>query len=99
MITGGTLFAMLLTRDEPKRATNLQVHGLDFADARDRFEWDSALVSSTYPIRHGGARFAAIGFLDGAVVTLVFSLFGTEAISAISLRTASNKERRRYEQG
>ncbi len=71
---------------------------MDFADARDRFDWETALILSTYPSRLGGKRLVAIGFLDGAMVTLVFSRLGTEAVSAISLRTASNKERRRYEQ-
>ena len=71
---------------------------LDFADARDRFEWETAIVGPTYASKHGGARFIAIGFLDGEMVSLIFSPLGTEAISAISLRPASNKERRRYDQ-
>ena len=87
---------MLMTWDQPKRETNLKAHGLDFADARDRFEWETALILPTYSSKHGGARFIATGFLDGAVVSLIFSLLGTEAISAISLRVASNKERKRY---
>lgn len=85
--------------DEVKRAANLRLHGYDFADARDRFEWRTALILPTYPSRRGGARFFAIGYLDGATVTLVFAPLGTEAISAISLRIASNRERRRYAEG
>ena len=77
---------------------NLRVHGLDFADARDRFDWETALVLPTYASRLGGSRFVATGFLGDDLVTLVFSPLGSEAISAISLRPASNKERRRYEQ-
>lgn len=91
---------MLIVWDEPKRQRNLQAppdgHGLDFADARDRFEWDTAMVWPTYPSRHGGGRFVAVGYLDGELVTLVFAPLGREAISAISLRTASNRERKRY---
>lgn len=83
--------------DEPKRESNFEDHSLDFADARDRFEWDSAVVGNTYPAKDGRARFLAIGFLDGDLVTLIFSALGTEAISAISLRPASKRERRRYD--
>ncbi len=90
---------MLMTWDDVKRATNLRVHRMDFADARDRFEWNTAMVSPTYASVRGGKRSVAVGFLDGALVTLVFAPLGTEAVSAISLRPASNMERRRYEQG
>lgn len=89
--------------DEAKRERNLlpepNGHAMDFADARDRFEWETALVLSTHPSRHGGGRRVAIGFLDGDLVTLVFAPLGSEAVSAISLRPASNRERRRYAQG
>ena len=86
--------------DEPKRERNRQPppvgHGLDFADARDRFAWDTAMIAPSHAAGHGGARFLAVGHLDGRLVTLVFSLLGTEAVSVISLRTASNRERRAY---
>jgi uncharacterized protein len=88
--------------DEAKREKNRWAppdgHGLDFADARDRFEWDTATISPSYAGRHGNARFTAVGYLDGKLVALTFSLLGTEAISAVSLRTASNRERRVYAQ-
>lgn len=83
--------------DEPKRQTNIATHGFDFADARDRFEWATARIARSYPSRRGGSRFIAVGYLDDSLVALVFSPLGTEAISAISLRPASRKERRRYE--
>ena len=87
--------------DEPKRLKNLKAppdgHGLDFADARDRFEWETASVGLA---KTSGSdrrlRFQAIGLLDGNCVTLIFSLLGTEAISAISLRPASGTERKLY---
>lgn len=93
---------MLVVWDEPKREKNRQApplgHGLDFADARDRFVWDAALIVSTYASGRGGERYMAIGFLDGSLVALTFSLLGHEAISVISLRTASNRERKAYAQ-
>ena len=71
---------------------------MDFVDACDRFEWRTAIVVRSHPGADGRERFAAIGLLDGQIVTLVFSLLGTEAVSAISLRPASRKERARYGQ-
>lgn len=88
--------------DERKRAINLRPepegHGLDFVDARDRFEWDSAIVVPTYPGPDGRTRFIAVGWLDGHLRALVFSPLGTEAVTAISLRPASRKERSLYDQ-
>ncbi|WP_144769079.1 BrnT family toxin [Methylobacterium dankookense] len=89
---------MLMVWDEPKREANLAKHGLDFADARERFEWQTALVEVTKPGRGGSARYLAVGFLDGQLVALVFGLLGTEAVSAISLRRASRAERSRYDE-
>ena len=91
---------MLMVWDEPKRETNLQTHGFDFADARDRFEWGTAIVVASYPDpATGNARFNAIGRLDGVLVFMVFAPLGTEAISCISLRRANRKERQRYAEG
>lgn len=89
---------MLIVWDEPKREANLQVHGLDFADARDRFILEDSIVLATYPGRDGAPRFIAIGPLDDRLVAFVFSPLGTEAVSLISLRPASRKERRLHEQ-
>ena len=90
---------MLMAWDASKREANLEEHGLDFADARDRFEWEGASVVESYPGKDGRRRFLAVGYLDGDLVALVFSMLGTEAISAISLRPASRSERKRYVKG
>ena len=91
---------MEIVWDEAKRLKNLRPepegHGLDFADARDRFLWEGALTTPARPGRDGRARFLAVGRLDGELVALVFSLLGSEAISIISLRDASRKERKAY---
>ena len=85
--------------DERKRARNVADHeGLDFVDARDRFEWETALIVGTHPGKDGRPRFQAIGLLDSDLVSLVFAALGTEAISAISLRRASRAERKSYAQ-
>jgi uncharacterized DUF497 family protein len=83
--------------DEPKRQANLDTHGLDFAAARDRFPFEEAAIVPTYAGPDGRARFVAIGPLEGRLVTIVFSQLGTEAVSLISMRPASRKERHAYD--
>lgn len=89
---------MRIVWDEPKRLENLRTHGLDFVHARERFAWDQAIVEMSYAGRRGEDRYKAIGYLGGDLVALVFSRLGSEAISLISLRRASRKERRAYDQ-
>ena len=78
--------------DEPKRAANLEKHGIDFADIDESF-FAYAIVR---PAKHG--RYSAIGRIAGIVtvvfVTVIFAAVGTEAISIISARPASVKERK-----
>lgn len=87
--------------DERKRAIDLLSEPagqrLDVLDARDRFAWDSALVVPTYPGPDGRARFIAIGWLDGHLRARVFAPLCTQAVSAISLRPASRRERSLYD--
>jgi uncharacterized DUF497 family protein len=79
---------MLITYDEPKRQTNLAEHGLDFASLTVEF-FEAAMI---LPGKEG--RWLAIGELDGQlVVAAVFRPLGTEALSIISMRHASRKER------
>lgn len=86
----------MIVWDEPKRLSNLQDHGLDFETARDHFAFDEAKILPTYPGADGRVRFVAVGDMDGDLVAIVFSPLGTEAISLISLRRASRKERKAY---
>jgi uncharacterized DUF497 family protein len=80
---------MKIVWDEPKRLTNLAKHGLDFADLATDFFVDAAIGPA------GNGRFVAIGEWAGIAITVVFSPVGAEAISVISMRPASRKERRR----
>lgn len=84
---------MFIVWDEPKRLRNIVVHGLDFADASERFDFTAALMQSSR-----NRRYKAIGELDGRIVVVVYAALGTEAISLISLRRASRKERQDYEE-
>jgi uncharacterized DUF497 family protein len=73
--------------DEPKRQSVLATRGLDFARLDAAF-FAGAIVR---PTKLG--RLSAIGRLDGRLIHVVFAPLGTEAISVISMRRASRKER------
>jgi uncharacterized DUF497 family protein len=78
---------MKIVWDEPKRLTNLAKHGLDFADLDTDFFTEAMLDPA------GKGRFVAVGEWAGIVITVVFRPLGLEAISVISMRPASRRER------
>ncbi|HEY5205683.1 MAG TPA: BrnT family toxin [Roseiarcus sp.] len=80
---------MKIVWDEPKRLLNLAKHDLDFADLDIDFFSEAALGPTDK------CRFVAIGDWAGIAITVVFRPLGAEAISVISMRPASRKERRR----
>lgn len=73
---------------EPKRLSNLTKHGLDFADIENEFDWTNARIT---PVK--GDRFKAVGSMSDGTVIVIFAMLGTEALSIISLRSASQRER------
>jgi uncharacterized protein len=83
---------MKIVWDEPKRLANLDKHGMDFADLNERF-FDTALV---LPARYD--RYRAIGVNMRGVISVIFAIYGKEAVSIISMRAASKAERRLYEE-
>lgn len=79
---------MNIVWDEPKRQSNIAKHGMDFADLTVEF-FEAAHVEPTKQ-----DRFLAIGELSGiAIIAVVFRPLGSEALSVISMRRASRKER------
>ena len=81
--------------DEPKRLANIAKHGLDFAQFQEGFSWDCFLAEAVRPSQ---VRYRFLGKLAGfAVVVAIVSPLGSEAISILSLRRASRKERLFYE--
>ena len=79
---------MKIVWDEPNRQQNLAKHGIDFALLTVEFFEGSTV----YPAKEG--RFLAIGKLGGQIiVAVVFKPLGSEALSVISMRPASKKER------
>ena len=88
---------MVIVWDEPKRAANLERHGLDFARFEAGFDFETCAVVATASSRTGRDRFKLIGLLDGrVVVAAIVSPLGSEALSLISLRPASRGERELY---
>jgi uncharacterized protein len=83
---------MQLSFDEQKRQINLAKHGFDFADLDDEYFASSIVV----PAKLG--RFMAIGTLTTNVIATVFVKLGTQGLSIVSMRLASRKERKVYEQ-
>lgn len=80
---------MKIVWDEPKRETNLAKHGMDFADLTLEFFRDAKVGPAK------ADRFVAVGELDGRmVIAVIFRPLGFEALSVISMRPASTKERR-----
>jgi hypothetical protein len=80
---------MKIIYDDGKRLSNIEKHGLDFADLTIEF----FATSSVIPAKSG--RFMAIGEFRGVIIiAVVFRPLGTEALSVISMRPASSRERR-----
>jgi uncharacterized protein len=83
---------MILSYDWPKRLKNIEKHGLDFADLHIDFFFDAF----TLVAKQG--RLKIIGEFRDGIIAVVFVALGTEALSIISMRPASRKERKIYEQ-
>lgn len=81
---------MKIIWDESKRRTNRAKHGLDFADLSLEFFGSSEIEPAKQD------RFKAVGELnDQIIVAVVFRPLGSQALSIISMRPASRKERKR----
>ena len=78
---------MRIVWDEPKRLANLAKHGMDFAMLEEEFFGNATLV----PANDG--RLIAIGRHLSSTIVVVFAPLGREAVSVISMRRASRRER------
>jgi len=82
--------------DENKRSKTLKERGLDFAEM-DSFDWDNALTLEDHDSDSGETRFISIGWLINTLVVAVWCS-RDETTRIISLRRASRRERKLYEQ-
>lgn len=78
---------MKIVWDEPKRQADLKSRKLDFAQLDVEFFARSVVIPAK------ADRYKAIGLFDGEAFTVIFKPLGTEAVSVISMRAASRKER------
>ncbi len=85
---------MWIEFDEAKRAETIEARGLDMARAADVFAGATLTVEDD---RHyyGEVRYITIGFLDEAMVVLVWTR-RNDGHRIISMRRANERERRLY---
>jgi uncharacterized protein len=82
--------------DKNKAASNLQKHGIEFADAVSVFSDDFAITISDK--RFDEDRFVTIGMdAFGRILVVVFTWRG-EDIRLISARLTERRERKQYEE-
>lgn len=82
---------MKILWDEPKRQSTLRERGIDFAHVTMDFIAQAEFRGT----REGRSK--VVGLLNGDIVTVIFKPLGSEAISIISMRRASRKERRPFQ--
>jgi uncharacterized DUF497 family protein len=85
---------MNFTWNDTKRATNLNKHGLDFADAEFVFSGE-VFTFEDDRFAYNEQRFISIGLLRGAVVVIAHTE-DAETIRVISMRKAENHEQKLY---
>lgn len=83
--------------DEKKRLSNIEKHGLDFADAYLVYDSPNKIVVNSS--RNNEDRFMEMAMVElaGTVLVLVYTMRRSN-IRVISFRRASQAERRFYEQ-
>ena len=85
----------MTTWREEKRTWNLAKHSVDLAIAA-RFDFVTADIQEDASESYGEQRERAVGLIDGLLYVYVYTLNGEED-HAISLRRATPRERRAYE--
>lgn len=85
--------------DETKRRTNLRKHGLDFLEADLVFESPTKITIEVSRPTDKETRCADFAKVEGSLLKLVYTLRGRgTTVRCISLRVASRKERRLYDE-
>ena len=85
---------MRIEFDEAKHAETIKARGLDMARADEVFA-DATLTVEDDRQDYGEVRYITIGFLDEAMVVLVWTR-RDDAHRIISMRRANERERRLY---
>lgn len=88
----------MTTWDETKRRSNIAKHGVDLALAK-RVDLLTADIEEDTSEAYGEQRFRAVGRIGLGVYVYIYALTEDESEDrAISLRRATPRERRKYEQ-
>ena len=85
---------MKMEFDAVKRATTLELRGLDMVRAGEVFDGPTLTVEDDRR-NYGETRFITVGFLDGAMVILVWTP-RNDGYRIISMRKANERERKHY---
>ena len=84
----------MFTWDEAKRRTNLEKHGIDFADAETIFDGYTVTAEDSRE-SYGEQRFLTLGLLAGEVVSIAHTP-RANGDRIISIRKATKHEARFY---
>jgi uncharacterized DUF497 family protein len=82
--------------DEAKNRSNIQKHGLDFADAKELFRGVLVVEPDTRE-DYGERRWVGLGLIHGRVAHVVFAEREPDTIRIISLQKATKRENEQYE--
>ena len=80
--------------DEKKARSNRAKHGVAF-ELVDHFEFRSALIELDDDLDYGEERWSAIGWIGFDLFALIY-VERSDTVRVISLRKATNDEKRRY---
>ena len=83
--------------DDAKAETNLRKHKISFQAASRVFNDPLVLLEQDLSEDYGEDRFLAVGRVDGALMTVVYTERG-DCIRIISARKANSHEQRAYDQ-
>ncbi|MGH9511816.1 MAG: BrnT family toxin [Terriglobales bacterium] len=88
---------MIFEWNQAKNRANIRKHGLDFADAEELFR-GILLAHPDLREDHEEERWIGIGAMQGRTLVVAFTQRGPETIRIISLRKATRRERKQYEE-
>lgn len=95
-----TLYGINMMRfewDESKRIKNIRKHGIDFEEAPEIFN-NPMLRKTDKRFSYGEERYISLGLTQKCVVLTVFTEPTEDIIRIISMRKATKRERKIYEQ-
>jgi uncharacterized DUF497 family protein len=82
--------------DETKSRANVRKYGFHLSEATEMFERPFLARPDTRE-DYGEERWIGVGMIKGRLAFVAFTVVSKETIRIISLRKASNEERREYE--